>query len=89
MDYEWDENKRLANLQKHGLDLLRGSALFDGRPTYVYPSPRYGEQRFVTIAILEGVFVALVWMERGPNTRLISFRRARDAEEREYRALFG
>jgi uncharacterized DUF497 family protein len=40
MEFEWDERKRAANLAKHGLDLLRGSVLFDGRPHYTYPSPR-------------------------------------------------
>ena len=36
MEFEWDENKRAANLRKHGVDLLAGTALFDGRPVYVY-----------------------------------------------------
>ena len=89
MEFEWDENKRRANLRKHGLDLLRGAELFDGRPAYVYPSPRSEEQRFVTIAVLDRAFVALVWTERGRATRLISLRRARNGEERTYRALFG
>jgi uncharacterized DUF497 family protein len=40
VEFEWDERKRAANLAKHGLDLLRGSVLFDGRPHYTYPSPR-------------------------------------------------
>ena len=34
MEFEWDESKRLANLQKHGLDFTDGQALFDGRPIY-------------------------------------------------------
>lgn len=89
MEFEWDENKRAANLRKHGLDLLAGAALFDGRPVYVYPSPRFPEQRFLTIGLLNDEFVALVWTGRGPATRLISLRRARNAEKRAYRALFG
>ena len=89
MEFEWDDNKRHSNLLKHGLDLVDASALFDGRPIYTRLSARFEEQRFVTVAILDDVLVALVWTERGPVTRLISPRRARDAEEREYRALFG
>ena len=89
MEFEWDENKRAANLAKHGLDLLRGIVLFDGRPRYTYASPRRGEQRFVSIALTGEEFLALVWTERGSATRLISLRRARDGEKRAYRAVFG
>ena len=48
MDFEWDEDKRLANLRKHGLDFVDAEALFDGRLIYTHPSPRFEEQRFVT-----------------------------------------
>jgi uncharacterized DUF497 family protein len=89
MEFEWDENKRAANLAKHGLDLLRGAVLFDGRLRYTYPSLRFREQRHVTVALLGAEFVALVWTERGTATRLISLRRARNGEKRAYRALFG
>ena len=89
MEFEWDETKRAANLRKHGLDLIAGTVLFDGRPIYVYPSPRLEEQRFVTIGLLNDEFVALVWTERGPANRLISLRRARNAEKGAYHALFG
>jgi uncharacterized DUF497 family protein len=40
MSFEWDENKRFANIEKHNLDLIDGIRLFDGRPIYSYPSPR-------------------------------------------------
>jgi uncharacterized DUF497 family protein len=89
MDFEWDETKRAKNLRVHGLDLIDATRLFDGRPVYSYPSPRHGEERFVTVGLLLGKFFAVVWTERAKAVRLISFRRARDAEERKYIALFG
>ena len=89
MDFEWDEKKRSINLRVHGLDLMDATRLFDGRPVYSYPSPRHGEERFVTVGLLVGKFFAVVWTERAEAVRLISFRRARDAEERKYRAIFG
>jgi uncharacterized DUF497 family protein len=89
MEFEWDEDKRAANFTKHGLDLLRGTVLFDGRPRYTYSSPRAGEQRFVSVALVGNEFVALVWTERGAVTRLISLRRARNGEKGAYRAIFG
>jgi len=39
MDFEWDEAKRLANLEKHGVDFLRAQMLFDGRPVITAQSP--------------------------------------------------
>jgi uncharacterized DUF497 family protein len=89
MDFEWDENKRATNLAEHGLDLIDATPLFDGRPVFTYPSPRHGEERFVTVGLLANRFFAVVWTERVEAIRLISFRRARDAEERKYRTIFG
>ncbi|MGD0075922.1 MAG: BrnT family toxin [Candidatus Binataceae bacterium] len=89
MDFEWDEKKRAINLAEHGLDLIDATTLFDGRPVFTYPSPRHGEERFVTVGQLTNRFFAVVWTERVEAIRLISFRRARDAEERKYRTIFG
>lgn len=89
MIFEWDENKRAANLEKHGLDLIDAASLFDGRPVVTYPSPREEEVRFVTVGIGTEVFVAAVWTERMDAIRLISLRKARDAERKAYRSRFG
>jgi uncharacterized DUF497 family protein len=89
MLFEWDENKREANIAKHGLDLLDGIELFDGRLVYSYPSPRDDEQRTVTVGLLAEEFVAVVWTERKEAIRLISLRRARNGEKRAYRARIG
>ncbi len=89
MNFEWDEKKRAINLDEHGLDLIDATPLFDGRPVFTYPSPRHGEERFVTVGLVANRFFAVVWTERVDTIRLISFRRARDAEERKYRTIFG
>ena len=86
--FEWDANKREKNLARHGLDLLLGAGLFDGRHAISYPSPRNGEHRVVTIARINDVTLALVWAERDGAVRLISLRRTRDAEKRLYNARF-
>jgi uncharacterized protein len=88
MRFEWDERKRLANLAKHGLDFLDAVLAFD-EPCHSYQSPRGGEDRWVTIGLLEGREVAVVWVERGDAIRVISFRRARHEERRQYRELYG
>jgi uncharacterized DUF497 family protein len=30
MDFEWDEDKRQANIRKHGIDFVDVPAVFDG-----------------------------------------------------------
>ena len=63
--------------------------LFDGRPVVSFPTPRNTEMRFISTGQIGAKFYSVVWTERGDAVRLISFRRARDGEEREYRARFG
>ena len=89
MDFEWDEDKRQANLDKHGIDFSRVSQVFDGRPRMDFASPRAGEHRIQTTAQLTGRFVTVVWTEREGVVRIISARRARNGEERAYRQVFG
>ena len=89
MEFVWDEAKRAVNLAKHGLDLADGGHLFDGRPVFRYDSPRGAELRHVWVGFLGGRLVALVWTRRGGAARLISLRRARDGEGRNYRARYG
>jgi uncharacterized DUF497 family protein len=89
MNFSWDEDKRISNLKKHGIDFIDAEALFDGRPVYTYPSPRENEARFVTVGFIQGIAVAVVWVERDDTVRLISLRRARDGEKRTYRKLYG
>jgi uncharacterized DUF497 family protein len=86
--FEWDERKRQSNLTKHGLDFLDADLVFDA-PYYSYESPRGGEDRLVTVGLLEGREVAVVWVERADAIRVISFRRARHEERRQYRELYG
>ncbi len=51
--FEWDENKRQQNLAKHGVDFLRAALVFDGRPAVMLYSPRAGEDRWQTTAVVE------------------------------------
>ncbi len=87
--FEWDENKRLVNLAKHGLDFLAARRLFDGRATMTAPSDHLSERRYITIAPIDGKFYTVVWTWRDQTRRIISFRRARHDEERVYRQLHG
>ena len=88
-EFEWDENKRVNNLQKHRLDFVRAKLLFHGRPTLTFKTPRDGEERSATTGYLDGEFVTAIWTQRGEFVRLISVRRARHDERRAYRSVYG
>ena len=77
MRFEWDDAKRLQNLQEHGVDFVDALAVFSG-PTFTFEDDRfrYEEQRFVTLGLLEGVPVSIVHAETTECIRVISFRRA-------------
>ncbi|MBP5975137.1 BrnT family toxin [Brasilonema sp. CT11] len=85
MEFEWDEAKRLANIRKHGIDFIDVPEVFDGDTVTVEDNRYdYGEQRFVTFGLLQGILVAVVHTERGDSTRIISTRKATKYEQRIY-----
>lgn len=98
MDFEWDEAKREANLDKHGVDFVDAARVLT-RPHLAYPSPRHGEERWVAVGTLQppdvrpeewsGPLVAVVYTMRGDRYRLISARRATTHERRQYEDRFG
>ena len=90
MEFTWDEPKRQWVLAERGIDFLRVAfALFDGRPLLTVPTPRDEEDRFLSVGLIEGKFFAVVWTWRDSAVRIITARRARDEEEKRYRALYG
>ncbi len=90
MQFEWDEQKRLSNLVKHGLDFWDAWAVFESAHLVV-PSTQGGEEaRFLAIGTWEDRAVTVVYTLRGDAIRVISFRRARHEERRRYQdALSG
>jgi uncharacterized DUF497 family protein len=90
MVFEWDEKKRRANIAKHGIDFVRATAIFDGRPYLDLQSPHADEPRLLRIAVLDGVLCTVVWTIRAADdVRIISARRSRDGEKARYRSLHG
>jgi uncharacterized DUF497 family protein len=87
--FEWDEAKRLRIIHQRSLDFRDAEQIFDGRPVIHAPSRRDNESRFISTAEIHGKLYTVVWTWRRSNQRIISFRRARDAEERAYREVHG
>jgi uncharacterized protein len=85
MDFEWDEEKRLTNLRKHGVDFVDVPSVFDTDVVTVEDDRyNYGEQRFVTFGLLNGREIAVVHTDDGNSIRIISARRATKHERRNY-----
>lgn len=81
--HEWDEDKRRANIRKHGID-FEDAVLALRQPHVEYRSDKEGEVRTVAICRDSGKLIAVVYTMRGEICRIISARAARQNERREY-----
>ena len=82
MRFTWSEAKRKSNLKNHGLDFRDASRVFEGL-TFTFENDRfdYGEQRFVTLGLLNGTPVSIVHTETADHIHIISFRKATKNEQ--------
>ena len=64
MDFEWDEEKRVRNLEKHRIDFDLAILFFDGRPTRTWESSYTDEIRFITTVNVDVKYVTVVWTPR-------------------------
>ena len=80
--FAWDERKRIENLGRHGLDFIGAPHVFDN-PTPTFEDDRfdYGEQRFMTLGLLEGIVVSVLNTETPEIIRIISFRKVTSREQ--------
>jgi uncharacterized DUF497 family protein len=83
--FSWAASKKASNLDRHGLDFMDAERVFAGL-TFTFEDDRfdYGEQRFVTLGLLDGLPVSLVHTETPHEIRVISFRKATTREARIY-----
>ncbi len=87
MEFEWNEDKRLSNIDKHQIDFIGSESLFDGYTVTIEDDRQnYGEQRFVTFGNLNNRIVAVVHTETVETIRIIPIRKATKNEIRGYYA---
>ncbi len=83
--YEWDEEKNRENLAKHGFSFKDADTIFVGScVTYRDRRFDYGEERFITLGLLEGRVMVIAHTPRGEKTRIISMRKANRREQKMY-----
>jgi len=88
MQYEWDENKRRINLEKHGEDFADVVQL-DWTSAIIQKDDRqdYGEARYNAFLLRDdGRLMSLVFTLREKNLRIISYRKANSREIKKYEA---
>ena len=82
----FDAAKRTATPATRGLDMARAGEVLAGATLNVEDDRRdYGEERFITIGLLDGAMVVLVWTSRDGTRWIISMRRTNERE----RTLYG
>ena len=86
MKFDWDPVKAVSNLDKHGIDFDDAVKVFEDpfATTTDVTRPEYGEERFKTVGVVDGRIIAVIFTDRGSSRRIISARRSRRNERREY-----
>ncbi|WLD95812.1 BrnT family toxin [Agrobacterium leguminum] len=87
ISFEWDENKRQINIQKHGIDFPRAARALS-QPHLESRSDQNGESRILAICPDTGDLIAIIYTMRGEVCRIISARATRKNERRTYRQIF-
>ena len=91
MLFEWDENKNITNMEKHGIDFNDAITIFDDDDRIETSDNRnnYGEERLQVIGQAKpGVlFVVFTWRRNNSILRMISARTASKNERRLYQGM--
>lgn len=82
----WDEAKRRANFEKHGLDFADAGLVMDSRYRLDIPVVRNGEARIQSMSYVMNRLAVLtvVHLDRDGATRIVSFRYASEKESEAY-----
>ncbi len=85
-NFEWDDQKALANYTKHNVSFDEASEVF--RDTFgiekLDDRKAYGEERFIRIGMVGSKLLMVVYTERGEKTRIISAREVTKNERKDY-----
>lgn len=85
MDYEWDNAKASANVDKHGVRFEEAEA-FEWDAALIEPDARrdYGEPRFTALGPIGNRLYVMAYTLRGGAIRIISLRKANRREFNRY-----
>ena len=80
IEFEFDEQKSQANLEKHGIDFIDAQALWRDSRLIEIPAKTSDEPRLMYIGRIDGKHWSAVATPRGGKIRFISVRRSRTEE---------
>ena len=88
MEFEWDDHKAAANLEKHGIRFEVAAKIFLDAGCVIIPDDRvdYGEERFIAFGRIDARLYVVVFTQNDETEtiRLISARKANSRERRRY-----
>lgn len=85
MEFRWDEDKRQSNILKHGIDFVDVEKVFEGATATIFDDRfDYGEERFITLGLLNAQVVVIAHTETEEVIHIISARKATKNEEISY-----
>ena len=89
MKFEWDNDKRDRNLEKHGVDFLDAARICSNPGLeWIDTRTEYGEERIMTIGYDDEDYFIVVFTWRGSNRRVISAWKAGTDEKEKYHRHF-
>ena len=87
MILEWDPDKTVSNLKKHGVDFHEAGTVLGDPLSTTFPDPAHSaeEKRYITIgSSASGRILVVAHTDRGKAVRIISARSATRRERRFY-----
>ena len=87
IQFEWDPNKALENLQKHRVAFEEAATVFGDLLSVTVPDPDHSqeEDRFITVGSSNhSRLLMIAHTERGDSIRIISARELTPRERRQY-----
>ena len=85
MNFEYDENKSIKNKVKHKIDFAEAKSLWNDKNALIVPANIIeSEIRYAIISKLNTKCYVAIFTIRNENYRIISVRRCRKNEEKDY-----
>ena len=86
VQFEWDSEKAISNLKKHGVDFADAVTVLEDERAITIPNDYADEDRFITVGRDSfGQILVVVYTWRESQIRIISARKATAKEIRQYK----
>jgi uncharacterized DUF497 family protein len=87
-EFEWDEEKRISNIEERGVDFRDAALIFEG-PIIMREDTRedYGERRFRALGKVDNEYYVVAYTWRGSSCRIISAWRVDEEGKERYEEI--